>query len=81
MITNTQYLWSTASRGFFGEDMGEKETKARKRTPSQIKINRKLPPPPKKNTLQKQIFTVHNHITFTVYSQTTLGFQIVTWIC
>lgn len=53
MITNTQYLWSTASRGFFGEDMGEKETKARKRTQSQIKINRKLPPPPKKKYITK----------------------------
>lgn len=31
MITNTKYIWSTPSRGFSGENTGEKRQKPRKK--------------------------------------------------
>lgn len=42
-ITNDNTIMGTPSRGFPGEDTGEKEKPA-KRTPSPIKIIRKLTP-------------------------------------
>lgn len=38
ITTNTKYLWSTASRGFCGENTGEKRQKPAKMTPRPIKI-------------------------------------------
>lgn len=38
ITTNTKYLWSTASRGFCGENTGEKRQKPAKMTPRPLKI-------------------------------------------